>query len=57
MMARILEDIAELVDAPSDHVVGLRHRLHRIPEPRFAEKRTARLIAEELGRLDLLYCS
>jgi len=53
MTEKILANIAELVDAQTDYVVELRHRLHRIPEPGFSEKRTASLIAEELGKLDL----
>ena len=53
MTEKILANIAELVDAQTDYVVELRHRLHRIPEPGFGEKRTASLIAEELGKLDL----
>ena len=53
MTQRILEDITELVDAQNDYVVELRHRLHRIPEPGLGERRTARLIAKELGTLDL----
>jgi len=53
MTDRILANIAELVDAQADYVVELRHRLHRIPEPGFGEKRTASLIAEELRKLDI----
>ncbi len=53
MTEEILVNIAKLVDAQTDYVVELRHRLHRIPEPGFSEERTASLIAEELGELDL----
>jgi amidohydrolase len=52
-MERILENIVELVDTQAQYVVELRHRLHRIPEPGLGETRTAALIAEELGKLDL----
>jgi amidohydrolase len=53
MTEEIFANLADLVDAQADYVVELRRRLHRIPEPGFGEKRTALLIAEELGKLDL----
>jgi amidohydrolase len=52
-MDRILTKIVELADAQNHDIIELRHKLHRAPEPGFGEKKTAALIAEELGKLNL----
>lgn len=53
MTEDILENLAELAETHVAHVVELRHRLHRVPEPGFCETRTAALILDELEDLGL----
>lgn len=53
MTKDVFTNLAKLVGAHLGHVVELRHKLHRVPEPGFCETKTASLIAEELGNLDL----
>lgn len=52
-MERILADVIKLADTQAEYIIELRHKLHRIPEPGFGEKRTAAIIAGELEKLDL----
>jgi amidohydrolase len=53
MTEDILKNLGKLAEAHVAHVVELRHRLHRVPEPGLCETRTAALILEELGELGL----
>ncbi len=50
----MLVDLKKLVDSQKGYAVSIRHRLHRVPEPAFAESETAALIAAELRSLDLV---
>ena len=43
----------DLVSAVLPHAIGLRHRLHQIPELGYAEHKTADLIRSELARLGI----
>lgn len=53
MTEDIIKSLAELAERHVAHVVELRHKLHRVPEPGFCETKTAALILEELGDLGL----
>jgi len=46
-------DLKERIQAIVPEIVELRHRLHRIPEPKLEEKKTARLIREEIKSTSL----
>lgn len=53
MTKDVFANLTELIDAQTDYVAELRHKLHRIPELGFCEKKTTALLAEELSKLDL----
>lgn len=52
-MQTMFEALAELVEAQMTHIVELRHKLHRCPEPGFCEVKTSHIIADELSNLGL----
>lgn len=53
MTQDILKSLAVLAEPHVAHVVELRRKLHRVPEPGFCETETAALISEELRDLGL----
>ncbi len=48
-----IDKLGKLVESELDRITELRHQLHRIPEPAFAERETSALVAQELEKLDL----
>ena len=53
MTKDVLGNLTRLVETQLNHVVDLRQRLHRIPEPGFHETQTSSLLAAELSGLGL----
>ena len=49
------DELRSLIAAQQDFMVDLRRRLHRIPEPGFAEIKTQRLVTDTLDRLGIPY--